>query len=80
MAVLQTITEQWPKKKESNQCLGGSFVGTCVQLGQRKHLAVGQPKPVSVSKKTREATGMALTPDTKIVRELGTDKVETPSE
>lgn len=54
MAALEIITKLWPKKKESNHCLGGSFVGTCMELAQRKHLAAGVPKTQSVSMKTRE--------------------------
>lgn len=78
IAVLETITKLWPKKKESNH-LGRSVVGKCIELAQRKHLASGEPKPVSVSKKTPAATGMASNPDTKIIRKLGTVKVRTLS-
>jgi len=78
MAVLETITTLWPKKRNPTNRLGGSFVGTCVELAQRKHPAAGQPKPVSVSKKTQAGMGMAPTPDTKIIRELGTDKIKIP--
>lgn len=62
MAVLETMTNCGLRKRNLINSLGGNFVGTFVEVTQRKYLAVGEPEKEKGEERVQENTrGQVLT-------------------